>query len=96
VDWNNVTGSFHDHFEIICGFEQIRLDSVNTKFELLCGLEQIEIMLSCPNLKCCVDWNDVTGSFYDKFEVLCELEQMLEDEVITKFEVLCGLQKIVK
>jgi hypothetical protein len=27
--------------------------------------------------------NDVTGSFHDQFEVLCELEQMIEDDVMT-------------
>jgi hypothetical protein len=27
--------------------------------------------------------NDVAGSFPDKFEVLCGLEQMIEDDVMT-------------
>jgi hypothetical protein len=27
--------------------------------------------------------NDVAGSFRDKFEVLCGLEQMIEDDVMT-------------
>jgi hypothetical protein len=27
--------------------------------------------------------NDVTGSIHDKFEVLCGLEKMIEDDVMT-------------
>jgi hypothetical protein len=27
--------------------------------------------------------NDVTGSFHDKFEVLCGLEQKIQDDVLT-------------
>jgi hypothetical protein len=27
--------------------------------------------------------NDVAGSFHDKFEVLCGLEQMIEDDIMT-------------
>jgi hypothetical protein len=27
--------------------------------------------------------NDVTGSFHDQFEILCGLEQMIEDDVMT-------------
>jgi hypothetical protein len=26
---------------------------------------------------------DVTGSFHDQFEVLCEMEQMIKDDVMT-------------
>jgi hypothetical protein len=35
---------------------------------------------------------DVTGRFHDKFEVQCGLEQMIEDDVMTKYEVLCELE----
>jgi hypothetical protein len=38
---NSVKGSFHAYFEILCGLEQIWLDSVMTKFEVLCRLEQM-------------------------------------------------------
>jgi hypothetical protein len=31
---------------------------------------------------------DVTGSFYDKLEVLCGLEQVIEDDIMTKFEAI--------
>jgi hypothetical protein len=31
--------------------------------------------------------SDVTGSFHYQFEVICGLEQMIQDEVLTKFEV---------
>jgi hypothetical protein len=27
--------------------------------------------------------NDLTGSVHDEFEVLCEIEQMIEEEVMT-------------
>jgi hypothetical protein len=27
--------------------------------------------------------SDVTGSFHDKFEVVCGLEEMIEDDVVT-------------
>jgi hypothetical protein len=27
--------------------------------------------------------NDVKGRFHDQFEVICELEQMIEDDVMT-------------
>jgi hypothetical protein len=33
---------------------------------------------------------DVTGSFHNKFELLCALGQMIEDNVINKFEVIYG------
>jgi hypothetical protein len=29
--------------------------------------------------------NDVTGSFYEQYEVKCELEQVIEEEVMTYF-----------
>jgi hypothetical protein len=32
----------------------------------------------------------VAGSFHDHFEVVCGLEQMIEDDVITLFQVICG------
>jgi hypothetical protein len=36
---------------------------------------------------------DVAGSCSDQFEVLCGLEQMIEDDVMTEIEVLCGLDQ---
>jgi hypothetical protein len=33
---------------------------------------------------------DMTGSFHDKFEVMFGLDQMMEEEVMTKYEVICG------
>jgi hypothetical protein len=38
--------------------------------------------------------NDVAGSFHVKFEVLCGLEQMIEDDVMTKFEVVSKLEQL--
>jgi hypothetical protein len=38
--------------------------------------------------------NDDTGSLHDQFEVLCEIEQMEKDDIMTKFEVLCGLEQM--
>jgi hypothetical protein len=29
--------------------------------------------------------NDVTGSFHNQFEVICGLEQMIKDDVMTYF-----------
>jgi hypothetical protein len=40
-------------------------------------------MQSRPKLIAMMFGNDVTGRFYDHFEVLCELEQMKEDDVLT-------------
>jgi hypothetical protein len=40
--------------------------------------------------------NDVAWSFHDKFEVLCELEQMIEGDIMTSFEVHYGLEQILK
>jgi hypothetical protein len=31
---------------------------------------------------------DVTGIFHDQFEVICGLDQMIDDDVLTKFEVI--------
>jgi hypothetical protein len=31
---------------------------------------------------------DVTGRFYDKSEVICGLEQVIEDDIMTKFEAI--------
>jgi hypothetical protein len=33
---------------------------------------------------------DFTRRFQDKFEVLCVLKEMIEDNVMTKFELICG------
>jgi hypothetical protein len=30
-----------------------------------------------------VDWKEITGSFRDQYEVLCGLEQMIENDVMT-------------
>jgi hypothetical protein len=48
-----------------------------------CDWNSCEPMLSIPDLKCYVDWKDVEGKFHDQFEVLCGLDQMIEDDVIT-------------
>jgi hypothetical protein len=37
----DITGSFHDKLEVICGIGQMMYDDVMTLFEVLCGLEQI-------------------------------------------------------
>jgi hypothetical protein len=34
--------------------------------------------------------NEGTGRFHDEFEVLCGLEQMIEDDVVTYLEVIFG------
>jgi hypothetical protein len=31
---------------------------------------------------------DVTGSIHDKFEVICGLEKMRKEDVMTKFDVI--------
>jgi hypothetical protein len=36
--------------------------------------------------------NDVTGSCRNTFKEIYGLDQMIEDDVMTKFEVLCGLE----
>jgi hypothetical protein len=38
--------------------------------------------------------NYVNQSFHDQFEVLCGLEQMRKDAVMTKFEVLLGMEQM--
>jgi hypothetical protein len=53
-------------------------------------LKGCERMMSRPKLKCHVDWKYVTGSFHDQFELLCGLDQMMEDDVMTKYKVICG------
>jgi hypothetical protein len=40
--------------------------------------------------------NDVAGRFHEKFEVLCRLEQKIEDDIMTSFEVLSLLEQILK
>jgi hypothetical protein len=37
----------------------------------------------------------VTGIFHDQYEVLCEVEQMIMDDVLTKFEVICGPEPMI-
>jgi hypothetical protein len=37
----HVTGSFHDQFEVLCGFDPMKGFDVMTLFEVLCGLKQI-------------------------------------------------------
>jgi hypothetical protein len=39
---------------------------------------------------------DVAGNFQDQFEVLCGLEQMIHEEVMTKYEVHCELEQTSK
>jgi hypothetical protein len=38
----------------------------------------------------------VRGSIHDQFGALCELEEMIEDDVMTYFGVICGLEQMVK
>jgi hypothetical protein len=38
---------------------------------------------------------DDTIRYHDQFEVLCELEQMIEDDFMTLFEVICGLEQMI-
>jgi hypothetical protein len=38
---------------------------------------------------------DVTVRYHDQFEVQCELEQMIEDDVMTKYEEICGLEEMI-
>jgi hypothetical protein len=33
---------------------------------------------------------DVAGSSSEQFEVLCGLEKIIKDDVMTEFEVMCG------
>jgi hypothetical protein len=35
---------------------------------------------------------DVTVRYHDQFEVLCELKQMIEDDVMTKYILVCVLE----
>jgi hypothetical protein len=42
-----------------------------------------EDLLSCPNLNCYVVWKKGTGRFHDQFEVICGIEQMIEDDDMT-------------
>jgi hypothetical protein len=39
---------------------------------------------------------DVTGRFHDQFEVIFELEQMIEDAVMTNYKVLCGFERMLQ
>jgi hypothetical protein len=47
--------------------------------------------IGTDDIRCCHDQlyiaisigKDVTGSFHDKFEVICGLEQMIKDDVMT-------------
>jgi hypothetical protein len=39
---------------------------------------------------------DLIGIFHEQFEVICGLEQMIRDDVLTKYEELCGLEQILK
>jgi hypothetical protein len=38
---------------------------------------------------------DMTRSFHDQFEVMCGLDQMMEEDVMTKYELICGKEQIV-
>jgi hypothetical protein len=40
-------------------------------------------MVSWKNLSVMWIGNDVTGSIHDKFEVLCGLKKMIEDDVLS-------------
>jgi hypothetical protein len=39
---------------------------------------------------------DGTGSFHDQFEVLCGLDQMCKDAVMTYFEFLWGIEQVIR
>jgi hypothetical protein len=43
-----------------------------------------------------VNWKDVVGKFHDKFEVKFGIEQMIDDDDMTRFEVLCELKQMLK
>jgi hypothetical protein len=33
----DVTGNFHEQFEVVCGFDQMLDTDVMTKYEVICG-----------------------------------------------------------
>jgi hypothetical protein len=39
---------------------------------------------------------DIIGRYHKKYMVLCGLEQMIKDDVMTKFEVLYRLEQMIK
>jgi hypothetical protein len=71
------------YFEFICGYEQMIQDAVLT-------------ILRCTHIgkyvkKCCHDLNwsamwtgkDLSGWFHDQYELVCGLEQMIKDNVMS-------------
>jgi hypothetical protein len=36
----------------------------------------------------------VTGNVHEKFEVICGIEVMIEDDVMTKYVVVCTLEEM--
>jgi hypothetical protein len=54
-----------------------------------------EIMFSWPNLKCYVDLEGCGRKFHVQFDVPCEIEQMIEDDVMTQFEVICEFEQMI-
>jgi hypothetical protein len=55
--------------------------------DIWCRLDQIYIAIFIRN--------DLTGNFHDQFEVLCGLEEMIDDDVMTWFDVICGLEEMI-
>jgi hypothetical protein len=53
-----------------------------------------ECMLSWINLKSSVDWIGCACNLHDKFGLLCGLEQMIKNDVMTNFDVLCELEQM--
>jgi hypothetical protein len=50
--------------------------------DILKGTDEIECCLDQIPISVCVR-NDVKGIIHDQFEVLCGLEEMIEDDVMT-------------
>jgi hypothetical protein len=56
--------------------------------------------IGSDDIGCCLDkiyiamciGKSLTSSFHDHFEVLCGLERMILEDVLTYFEVPCGLE----
>jgi hypothetical protein len=42
-----------------------------------------------------VYWKECGRKFHDQFEVLCEIEQMIEDDVMTQFEMKSEFEQII-
>jgi hypothetical protein len=72
-----------DKIEVLFWLKKMWLEAFTTNFRFYVDCIRCGMMLSWPNLRWYVYWKRLNGRYHDQFQVLCGLEQIIKDDVMT-------------